>query len=221
MHVGSTDRNRYPCVLFLDTALTSTTGRWDFVVPPCASISATATATPDNDGNSGGGLTGMVAVGATTACATGVFCKHVVDGGSTGGGKGNDADDAMGTEDADPLIVVVTFVHLDVQSEERQVRQLGACLEDGGGEGKSSVTLIPTTKTVQGWGGWIPTTMTTTTAGGAGQRDRGWRTGLGSAPQRCGCRRGCARWIIFLDAPTYQGKILVGSQKINLGTLPS
>jgi hypothetical protein len=62
----------------------------------------------------------------------------------------------MGSKDVDPPVVAVTSIHLNAQSEERQVRQLCACLEDGGGEGKSSAPLIPTMKTAQGVGGADP-----------------------------------------------------------------
>jgi hypothetical protein len=41
----------------------------------------------------------------------------------------NNADDAAGTEDADPPVMAVTSVHLNARSEERRVRQLRACLE--------------------------------------------------------------------------------------------
>ncbi len=70
-------------------------GRWDFVVPPCAFASAATTITPDNDDDGGGGLTRMVAVGVRTVCITGAFREHVVIGGGSGGvisGNSNNAD---------------------------------------------------------------------------------------------------------------------------------
>jgi hypothetical protein len=146
-------------VLLSDVAVKSAifykSGRWDFVVPPRASASATATP-DDEDNDGGGGLMGMVAVGATTACVTGAFCERVLVGGGVGGSNGDNANDAAGTKDADPPVVAVTSIHLDAQSEERWVHQLSACLEDGGGEGESSVMLIPTTKTARGVGGADP-----------------------------------------------------------------
>jgi hypothetical protein len=80
----------------------------------------------------------MVAVSATTACVTGAFHERDVVGGGVGGGDGDDADNTAGTEDVDPLVVAVMTVHLDARSEERRVRRLRACLEDGGGVGEHS-----------------------------------------------------------------------------------
>ena len=45
----------------------------------------------------------MVAVGAMTACITGAFCERIVVGSGGLGCNGNNANDAAGTEDADPL----------------------------------------------------------------------------------------------------------------------